>query len=220
MSNFIKEFLYERRVNHYIKNLKKSNENFSNLLLKDGALKKYIKDIKSVISIQNQIIYDSKDKGNIEHQFAKLIALRQNELTKSVLLVINLNYTYCAIPLMRNLCDLLLLLKYVEKNPKYIKKFMRKNGRGINVWNIKTEINDDKLKDYYGFLSYLMHSNPDSIKLNFFELPDKRNGIMINHSKIDSLKKDMILSLIALTSESNIIINNICSINWKISTSN
>jgi len=216
MNNFFKDLIEKYRVIRAIKNQKAVNVVGPKVIKHHKNLKKYISDLSAVGEKHHKLFFENLDKGDIEHRFGRLIAQRQNDLFQSVMLLIGFNYSISAIPLMRALCDTLLLLKYVELHPEYIKRFMNKDGGGIRITQIKKDITDQRLIDYYGFLSNLMHSNPESIKLNYYTSSNKKEVIIAMQPVInDRLNESHILSLIGILTESQIIVNNIYSTSWR-----
>lgn len=187
------------------------------ILNRNKKLKKYVPDLIEIGDKQHKLLFESLDKTDIEHLFAKLILKRQNEYFQAIILLVSLDYPDAALSIMRSLCDSLYLLKYTEIHPEYIKRFMDKTGEGgIRMHQIEKEIDDKKLIEYYDFLSNLMHSNPVGIKKDYYCSPDKKTA-MISVFPIYSaeLNESHIFSLIGILSESQRIIEEIYSKKWK-----
>lgn len=179
-------------------------------------LKHYFPKLSEVGEDHYKLFFENLDKVDVEHRFGRLIAQRQNDLFQSILLLLGYNYCITAIPLMRALCDTLFLLKYVEIHPEYIKRFMDKQEGGVRIYQIKQEISDQNLIDYYNFLSRLMHSNSESIKLNYYPSKNKKKALItLQPAKNDELIESHIFSLIGILIESQKIINDIYSKSWK-----
>jgi len=202
------------KINFIIKKQKNVNINGPDILSRNKNLKQYIPKLKEVGSNQHRLCYEYLDKGDIEHQFARLIATRQNELFQAVVLILGFSYPMAAIPIMRAFSDTLFLLKYVEINPKYILRFMGKAGGGIRIDQIKNEINDIALINYYSELSNLMHANPVSIKYTYQKVGNM-SFLAFWPLNTDKLNEWHVINLIRLMEESNRIITDLYSKNWK-----
>lgn len=117
---------------------------------------------------------------------------------------------------MRSLTDTFLLLRYVEKNPEYIKRFMEKEGRGVNISQLKKEVQDQNLTEYYNFLSDMIHSNPSGIKMTYYISTDgEAKMISTNLLNQEQIYEQTLISLIYILRKSHAIIRNIYSISWN-----
>lgn len=202
------------KINSIIKKQKNVNINGPNILSRDKNLKPYVPKLKEVGGNHHRLCFEYLDKGDIEHQFARLIATRQNELFQAAVLIIGFSYPMAAIPIMRAFSDTLFLLKYVESNPKYIIRFMGKAGGGIRIDQIKNEINDIALINYYSELSNLMHANPVSIKYTYQKVGNM-SFLAFWPLNTEKLNEWHVINLIRLMEESNRIITDLYSKNWK-----
>lgn len=222
MFESIHSFFEELSINQTIKLRKNLNVNGPDLLKRDENLKKYIPLLKEIGKKQHELFFETLDKTDLEHLFAKLVIQRQNEYYQSIILLVGFDFPITAIPIMRSLCDSLFLLEYVEKNPNYIKKFMETTReRGVNVKEIKSTIDDQPLIDYYDFLSGLMHSNPVGIKMNFHRFKDRKSAIIsVLPAHSAELNESHIYSLIKILTDSQRIVNNIYETKWKSGLSN
>ena len=218
MQNIIKDIIDKLQVNSAKKAQRAVNVRGPKQILRmhKKKLKKYFPKLSEVGEDHYKLFFENLDKADIEHRFGRLIAQRQNDLFQSILLLIGFNYSITAIPLMRALCDTLLLLNYVEIHPDYIKKFMNKQEGGVRIYQIKQDISDQNLIDYYDYLSRLMHSNSESIKLNYYPSRNKKEGVIALQPVMnDKLNESHIISLIGILIDSQKIINDIYSKSWK-----
>lgn len=202
------------KISSTIKAQKNVNVRGPNILSHHKNLKPYIPKLKEVGGNHHRLCFEHLDKVDIEHQFARLIASRQNEFFQAVILLLWCNYPMAAIPIMRAFSDTLFLLKYVENKPQYIPKFMRKEGRGVHIDQIKSEIKDQELIDYYNELSNLMHANPTSIKYTYRKI-GRETLIAFWPLDTENLNEWHVINLIGLMEESNRIINHLYSKYWK-----
>jgi hypothetical protein len=221
MLNFIRKhiakFRQQREIKSFLKSGKAKYYYSAQMLQNDEELKRYIPDFQELGDTYFKLLYENNDKTDIEHQFARLMIIKQTELYSSIMLLTFFEgLSHPIIPLMRNFCDTVLFLKYVEIHPEYVKRFMDKNGRGVSVNQIKEEISDEELCKYYDYLSLLMHSNPDSIKLSYYKSKtSKETMITITPLNQKEFRRAYISSLYYFMTESIPIIIKIYSKQWK-----
>lgn len=172
-----------------LKRTKKYRGGFPRRMSKYEELRKYIPDLLFLNEWENELYFGYEDKADIEHQFARLMILRIHDFSECITTMIGCDCFHALFPCMRALCESVMLLKYVEKHPEYIKKFMRKTGRGINVPDIKKEIDDAKLLQYYGYLSNMHHSNPMALKFTLYKMESPDEGEIITIRPRDYLNK-------------------------------
>lgn len=151
-------------------------------------LKPHIDEIKFLIDERDSILYSHlKSKINDEKWFAKLFIVRSKDIFEHILEGL-IQYRYhSTLSLMRIQCEMLMFLKYVEKNPNYIRKFLKKKHRGININQLKKEIPNKKLNMLYDKLSLFFHVNPAGIKYTLYEDIKGRKAFTtfpINHHEI------------------------------------
>ena len=62
----------------------------------------------------------------------------------------------------------------MNKHPEYIKRFMNKTKpRGVNIKQLREEVNNKKLDQYYSYLSDMHHANPVCIKMTYYRIDDR-----------------------------------------------
>jgi hypothetical protein len=213
----IAKFKTQRQSETFLKSGKAKYYYSARMVQNDKNLKKYIPIFEKLGDTYYKLLYENNDKTDIEHLFARLMILKQTELYSSIMILTFFEFTHSIIPVMRNFCDTVLFLKYVEIHPEYIKRFMEKEGRGVSIYQIKNEIPDKELIAYYDYLSGLMHSNPESIKLTYYSSSDsKKNGIIsFTPLNQNEFKEAYISSLYYFMNESIPIIMKIYSKQWK-----
>jgi hypothetical protein len=220
MLDFLRQYLakksYEHEIMDFLQSGRDKNYWSSRMLQNNKDLKKYIPNFDKVGDQYYKLLYENEDKTDIEHQFARLIVIKQTELYHSIMLLSFFEFSHAIIPLMRNFCDTVLFLKYVEKHPEYIKRFMSKNGKGISMYQIKNEIADQELNDYYTYLSELMHTIPTSVKLTYYHLKETDEKMMsLQPLNMKEFQYAYIKSLYNFMIESIRIIQKIYSKEWK-----
>lgn len=175
----IKNIIEQHKIKSAIKYTKNYRYGFPKRMYKHKELRKYIPDLLNLNKWENDIMFGYSDKSDIEHQFARLMTIRIHDFAEGITTMIGCDCFHSIFPLMRALCESVLLLIYVNKHPEYIKKFMRKKERGINVRDIKKIITDKQLIDYYNYLSKIHHSNPISIKLTYYKVLQPEEGNLV-----------------------------------------
>jgi hypothetical protein len=222
MFNFLKEKIsnwkYRREIADIRKRGKDKNYWAAHMLQNDKKFKKLIPEFERVGVQYYKLLYENEDKTDIEHIFGRLMIQKQTEFFNAIMILTFFEkFSHPFIPLMRNFCDTVLFLKYVEIHPDYIKKFMEKEeGRGCNIRQIINEIDDKELGKYYDFLSDLMHTNPNSVKFTYYKSKNKKQSIMtMTPLNMDEFKEAYLLSLQNFMTESTRIIEKIYSIQWS-----
>ncbi len=184
--------------------------------------KKYIPLLRELAEWDNKIFFDSDIKGSIEIHFARLMLQRVHDHVESIINLIMFENVHSIYPVMRALVECNYLLRYVQKKPKYMKRFMNKTKpRGINIFDLQKEVGNKKLDDYYGFLSNMHHANPVCIKMSYYKVDKnidryKKGDAIISFKPMDYIDKyDALLdSLLALYFLALSDIDNINSKKW------
>lgn len=182
-------FLEKYRTNQLLKKIKRQRYGFPRRMYKYKELRKYLPDLLFLNKWENELYFDSENKADIEHQFARLMILRIHDFSEGVVTMIGCDCFHAIFPCMRALCESIFLLIHMNKHPEYIKKFMRKKGRGINVTDIKKEITDPELIKYYDYLSKMHHSNPMALKLTYYKVEEPEKGDVISFIPTDYLNR-------------------------------
>lgn len=210
------KFKRQRQQNTILKTGKAKYYYSAQMLQNDKKLNRYIPVFEKLGNTYFNLLYENNDKTDIEHQFARLMILKQTELYSSIMTLTFFEFSHSIIPLMRNFCDTVLFLKYVEIHPEYIRRFMEKGGNGVSIWQIKAEITDKELTGYYDYLSRLMHTNPESVKLTYYKSSNaKKTMISFTPLNQNEFKEAYISSLYNFMNESIPIIIGIYSKQWK-----
>lgn len=218
MVKSIKTAIDEYRTQSFFKHIKKKRIVFPNLLKKYKNFEKYIPDLQALCEWDNDLFFGYKDKGDIEHQFGKLMLLRIHDYAESIVKLIFFESDHSIYPVMRALVESIYLLQYVDKHPKYIKRFMNKTKeRGINFIEMKRDVGNKQLAGYYDFLSKMHHPNPIAIKLTYYKLKVPKGDIVISTKPHDYEARyiAMIESLLSLYFLGIFYINDIFSKDWK-----
>jgi hypothetical protein len=219
MFNSVRKHIAIWNKNRWIKSAKKGGKDgnywSAHMLQNDKKVKKFIPQFEHLGDRYYELLWENSDKVDIEHQFARLMILKQTELYQGIMLLSFFEFSHAIIPLMRNFCDTVLFLKYVEIHPDYIKRFMQKQGQGVSMYQIKNEIADEELKIYYSYLSELMHSNPTSIKLTYYCIGTGAKMMAHKPLNMDDFRYAYIRSLFNFMEESIRIIEIVYSTQWK-----
>ena len=207
------------KTRRHLKREKYYRTGFPKRLSCHAYLKNYVPPLLELNKTEIKLFYDYPEKGDIEHIFARLVLLRLHDFTESAVNAIAFENYHSIFPLMRGLCDVLYLLKFVEKKPAYIKKFMDKTReRSIDIWDLKKEVDDKRLNTYYAYLSNMHHANRISLKLTYYKLKidgKQEEAITIRPIDSDKLCVSAVENLTYIYSESLKIIQNIISKKWK-----
>lgn len=188
-------------------------------MLKDKSLKPFQKILKEIVSNHNKLFYETLKKVDIEHAFGMLILLRINDYFQAIINCIAFNHHRSIYPLLRSLTETLFLLNYVDKHPEYIKIFMETEGRGVQLRDLKKEIDDEELTKYYGYLSNMIHSNPQAIKETFY-LSKEGDAKLISPTPLNQIEiyEQILHSLIYLMYSCHLFIDKIFSQQWNTDT--
>ena len=182
----------------------------AHMLEHDKKLKNFIPAFETLGNRYNELLHKTTFKSDAEHRFARLMILKQTELYHAIILASFFNFSHAVVPLMKNFCETVAFLKYVEMHPDYVQRFMQKAGSGVSVLQIKNEIPDEELKTYYSYLSELMHADPTSIMLAYYRRVNKKI-ITQRPLNMDEFREAYISSLISFMTESIRIIETISS---------
>ena len=168
----------------------------------DKELKKYSPFLKKISQNLNELYYEHSKKSSIQLQFVQLSTLRIQDYYRSILIeTFNQHYHSVAL-LVRALSESLFLFKYVRMNPEYLVKFMKKEGRGKDIKEMKDFVNDNQMNEFYKDMSTFIHPNPAGFKLTYYRSADLKS-IIISDIPLETkgLEDFFILSTISLTQE-------------------
>lgn len=207
----------------------KDSENYhSNLpkvLTKYKELKEYIPRLLVVCNDRYKLYYENGFlTATDETVFAKLILGRNQDFFEGIILSIWHNNAQAVYPLMRALLEDLFLLKYVDKYPDYIKKYLNFPVNTETKLRIfRKECSDQDLKILYNKLCIVSHPNPDAIKHNLYQVYtengtpiDGQGAIMLGGQPYEGFYLDIVKDLIRIYQEETIIIQRIFIQNLKI----
>lgn len=155
------------RTRRSVKQLQYHHTNLPELLKIHKELQQYVPKLKELCDYKNKLIFEDKFvTGTNEVQFAKLMLGRNQDFFEGVLFSLWHNNVHGVFPLMRALVEDLFLLKYVDKNPEYIQKFMDTEvvDKDKRLGFLKSQCSDEDLKKYYGYLCNMTHPNPVALK--------------------------------------------------------
>jgi len=144
----------------------------------DKELKKYSQSLKNISQELNELFYENSKKSSVQLQFIQLSTLRIQDYYRSILIeTFNQHYHSVAL-LVRALCESLYLLKYVEKNPDYLDTFMKKEGRGKKISEMRNFVKDSQMDDFYDKMSEFIHPNPAGFKFTYYRCTDCKHVII------------------------------------------
>ena len=172
------------------------------------SLKLYIPVLKEIASDYNELMYDTSVKSHVKREFVKLMLIKIRDYYFAIILLISTEKYSGVIPIMRSLCETLILLKYIKKNPTYIDTFMKTEGKAMNIFEMKKKVDDKELKEFYSTMSDYTHVNPMSFKLHYLEVGEKRIISLIPF-KAGTFSEDMIRWLAAMMAEAYQIVSEI-----------
>jgi hypothetical protein len=156
---------------HTLKAKKKEADLFDfNLLYDLKHLNPYYKYCTSLIDRHYNLYFGVLNKKNdIEHSFGMLALTRSKDYFLEVISSISKVRFHSSVSLLRSLTETLFLLKYMDKNPDTIIKFMRKqNPKFYNIVDIKKAVADKRLNEFYHQLALLDHANRIALKQTFY----------------------------------------------------
>lgn len=159
----------------YIKKGKKDSDLYEIDELKHIIyLKDYHKYCKQLIELHHKLYFGKVyEKADLEHSFGMLSLIRTKDYFLGTISSILHSHYNSAISILRSFTENLFLLKYLQKKPEYISKFMRKeNQKFYNIVELKKEVADSKLNEYYHFLCLLDHSNRIALKQTYYKKED------------------------------------------------
>jgi hypothetical protein len=163
----IKSFFERHRTIRSVKQLQYHHTNLPELLGTHKELRQYVPKLKELCEYKNRLIFENRYiTVTKEIQFAKLILGRNQDFFEAILFSLWHNTVHAVFPLMRALVEDLFLLKYVDKHPEYINKFLDTEviDRDKRLSFLKGQCHDDELKKYCGFLCNMAHPNPVALK--------------------------------------------------------
>lgn len=214
----IKSILEEHSKKSLLKREKKKRVFFPYRLRRYKKFEKYVPDLIALSKLDSELLLENETKVDIEHQFACLMILRIHDFVESIINLIAFDCYHSIYPIMRGLVESIFLLMYTKEHPEYIKRFMNKTkDRGINVPDLKKEVDNKKLNDYYNYLSKMHHANPIALKLTYYELSHPKGDIAISLKPHDYEKRyeGIIESLTSLYSLGIFYIRDIYLKDWK-----
>lgn len=211
------KFLEKIRLKRSIKVSKKWRYGFPNFMYKYKELRKYIKELKVLNEVENELYFNTENKSDIEHLFARLMLLRIHDFASGVTILIGSDNVHGIFPVMRALCESVMLLMYVDKHPEYIKKFMKKKERGISTYQIIKECENEYIVQYYKYLSNMFHSNPVALKLSLYDIDEPEEGQILLFRPVDYMKRyeEFAMSLYSLYFLALFYIKKIMNKDWK-----
>jgi hypothetical protein len=223
MKNKIKEVLETRKTKKFIENEIDYHTNLPKILIRYKKLEEYIPTLTELCNIQNKLINEYEFlTATDEIVFAKLVLSRNQDFFEGIILSMWNNNTQAIYPLMRALVEDLFLLKYVDKNPNYIKEYVNSpTNTRTDIGKFKNQCPDKDLIDYYGKLCNVAHPNPDAIKHNLYDLYTKDGRQQTGESVIrigepyDEFYRDIVKALIRIYSEEITIIDELHMQNFK-----
>ena len=184
---------------------KNRHASFPNFLYHHENLVKYIPELQKISNQLNELFYVHPKKSNESRRFAELMTIRIRDYYETVILCIDLSrlgYSYSVLPLMRAICESLILLRYVEMDPTYIIKLLETEEDGERVGKLRNIVNDKKINKYYKHFSNLVHVNPISVQLTYEKLMDEgRIKIHQIPPNYEAFNEDTIRSLIDMMNE-------------------
>jgi len=182
MFKYIKSAFQKYSSKIKIKQFQYHHANLPELLSVHKELRQYIPKLKELCDYKNKLIFENESiTATKEIQFAILLSGRNQDFFEAVLFSLWHNNVHSVFPLMRALVEDLFLLKYVDKYPDYIHKFMDTNvvDREKRLGFLKSQCHDKELKNYYGFLCNMTHPNPIALKYHLLR-PYTLEGKPIN----------------------------------------
>jgi len=191
---------------------KKRHASFPNFLNHHENLVKYIPELQKISNQLNELFYNSPKKSNEARRFARLMTVRIRDYYETVILCIDLSrlgYSYSVLPLMRAICESLILLRYVELDPKYINKLLETEEEGERVGKLRRILKDEKINKYYERYSNLVHINPISIQITYDRSTNGRRKIYQIPPNYEAFNEETIRSLIDMMNECLVIIGNL-----------
>ncbi len=170
IGNF-REYLDNYKMKRWSKIKIDHHSNIPKMINRHKDLKKYSNELVRVSKIKNKLIYDTTYYKNIigskETQFSILMLRRNQDFFEGIIFSLWHNNPCAIFPIMRALVEDLFLLKYVEKNPDYITKYMEIKDpvdKQKQLSFLKNKCSDKQLKKYYAYLCNHTHPNPVAIK--------------------------------------------------------
>jgi len=109
------KFLEEFKQRRLIEQSKSLRYGFPRFMYKHRELRKYIDELLILNKVENQLYFDTKNKSDIEHQFARLMLLRVHDFSAAITVLIGSDNFHGIFPVMRALTESVMLLKYVDR---------------------------------------------------------------------------------------------------------
>ena len=216
--------LTDRKIKKTIDDDIDSHSNVPQCLIIHKELREYIPQLVKLCNLRSKLFYEHRFlTGTDEVKFAKLILGRNQDFFEGIILSIWHNNPQAVYPLIRALLEDLFLLKYVDKYPDYIKKYMNFPVNTETKLRIfKKECSDQDLKSLYKKLCIVSHPNPDAIRHNLHQVYSKdgkqingESAILIDGVLYDEFYTDIVKDLIRIYSEEITIIDKIFVQNLK-----
>jgi len=201
----------EFNVQRSVKQLHYHHSNLPEVLKVHKELRPYVPKLKELCDYKNKLIFENKFvTATDEIQFGILMLSRNQDFFEGVLFALWHNNVHVVFPLMRVLVEDLFLLKYIDKNPEYIAKFMdiEQKDKKKDLGFLKSQSDDEDLKKYYGKLCDMTHPNPIALKYHLLTpyaldgtpIDSKERAIVIRPT-CDELYTDTVKAMIRIYSE-------------------
>ncbi len=173
----------------------------------DEQLRIYTPKLNKIAHELNDLFYEKPEKSDVRHRFVEVTTLRLRDHFSAMILLVKYQQYQSALSILRAICELLFLLKYVQKEPDYIEKFMEKTGKGKEIKDFRKVVDDDILNLMYKELSNFLHPNPIGIKYCYYESPDSKH-VLISQIPLDykRFEKEIFEPFIFLMDESTSIL--------------
>jgi hypothetical protein len=206
----IQEWYSNYHFNKEIRSEKSKYIVISEALNFDNELRIYTPKLKIIAQELNDLYYEKPEKMDFRQQFVLLATLRLRDHFTSMIFLIKYQQYQSAVSILRAICELLFLFKYIQKNLGYIDQFMEKTGKGKELKALREAVDDPNLNGMYKELSKFIHPNPFGIKYCYYKLPDSRH-ILISQIPLDYKKfeKETFEPFIIMMQESTSILNEI-----------